>query len=300
MPSVSAIISTYNSERFIQGRLDDLVQQTIFKDIEIIIVNSGSVQNERRIADSYRKRYSNIIYIETKERETIYKAWNRAIRIAKGTYITNANTDDRLRHDALELMVAVLEAHTSAAMVYGDQYLTCTPNSTYLENIRGKHLQRLPYTRLRLLGGYIFGSQPMWRKMLHSDMNIWFDEHYEVAGDYDFALRVAEHFSVYYLPVVLGTYYCASDNSNKEHQNAQQTGREADEIKEKYMRRYIASLNSHEYKLLYRTMRRWIALPQLLYSMIHHSLELLDKRKQINNKIFWCWLGSLWKRAAEI
>ena len=43
---VSAIVSTYNSEKFIAGCLEDLVNQSIYKSglLEIVIVNSGSAK----------------------------------------------------------------------------------------------------------------------------------------------------------------------------------------------------------------------------------------------------------------
>ena len=78
---VSAIISTYNSEKFIRGKIEDLLAQTIIDKLEIIIVNSGSQQNEDEIIREYLDKYHNIKYIKTKARETISKAWNRGIKI---------------------------------------------------------------------------------------------------------------------------------------------------------------------------------------------------------------------------
>ena len=92
---VSALVSTYNSEKFIEGRIVDLLEQSISKYLQIVIINSGSTQNEDKIIKSFTESYSNITYLKTKERESIYKAWNRGIKVANGKYITNANTDDR-------------------------------------------------------------------------------------------------------------------------------------------------------------------------------------------------------------
>ncbi len=102
---VSAIVSTYNSERFIRGCLEDLECQTIADRLEIVVVNSGSQQNEEAVIREFQEKYSNIKYIKTDQRETVYAAWNRGIQAATGKYITNANTDDRHRKDALEVMV---------------------------------------------------------------------------------------------------------------------------------------------------------------------------------------------------
>src|SRR3972149_11679791 len=84
---VSAIVSVYNCERFIRGCLEDLEAQTIADRVEIICVNSGSQQNEEAIIKEFQEKYDNIVYIKTTERETLYRAWNRGIKIARGKYI---------------------------------------------------------------------------------------------------------------------------------------------------------------------------------------------------------------------
>ena len=198
-PLVSAIISTYNSEAFIKGRIQDLLEQTIADQIEIIIVNSGSQENEKEIIKKFQKKNSQIKYIETKQRETIYKAWNRGIRVSRGRYITNANTDDRLRNDALEILAATLERRAQVALVYADQYITNTPNQMFCEVKTKKKFDRIDYTRFKLYAGYIPGPQAMWRSSLHFNYGLWFDEKYEVSGDYDFVCRVAEKFDIEFM-----------------------------------------------------------------------------------------------------
>ena len=49
--------STYNSEAFIRGCLQDLVEQTLYQKglLEIIIINSGSQQNERAIVEDFQR-----------------------------------------------------------------------------------------------------------------------------------------------------------------------------------------------------------------------------------------------------
>ena len=48
----------------------------------------------RSIVGEFQKRYSNITYHRT-ERETLYAAWNRAIGLARGRYVANANCEQR-------------------------------------------------------------------------------------------------------------------------------------------------------------------------------------------------------------
>ena len=74
---VSAIISTYNSAKFIESRISNLLNQTLGEDLEIIVVVSGSTQEESKIVEKFLEKYNNIKLIITDKRESIYQAWNR-------------------------------------------------------------------------------------------------------------------------------------------------------------------------------------------------------------------------------
>jgi glycosyltransferase involved in cell wall biosynthesis/ADP-heptose:LPS heptosyltransferase len=207
---VSAIVSTYNSEHFIRGCLEDLENQTIADRLEIIVVNSGSQQNEEAIIKEFQRKYDNIKYIRTDHRETIYRVWNRAIEAASGEYITNANTDDRRRKDALEIMSRALMASHDVALVYGDQIVTDTPNPTFENHHVVEMAKRPEFRRQRLLFGCCVGSQPMWRKSLHSEFG-YFDESLMCAGDWDFWLRISQRYEFKHIPEFLGLYYYNPD-----------------------------------------------------------------------------------------
>ena len=57
-PRVTIITSVYKGDKFIKGFLEDIVQQTIFNDCELIIINANSPEKEddiiKRYADKYR------------------------------------------------------------------------------------------------------------------------------------------------------------------------------------------------------------------------------------------------------
>ena len=106
---VSAIVSAFNSEKYIFGRLQNLIDQTLYrrKQLEIIVVDSCSQQNEGPIVKDLMQRHDHVVYVRTSKRESVYGAWNRGVRLANGNYIINANTDDRLAANALEKMSAI-------------------------------------------------------------------------------------------------------------------------------------------------------------------------------------------------
>ncbi|MEI9475280.1 MAG: FkbM family methyltransferase [Deltaproteobacteria bacterium] len=206
---VSAIVSTYNAERFIEGCLQDLINQTLFKKgmLEIVIVNSGSQQNEDAVIAGFRDKYpEHIVYLKTEERESIYRAWNRGIKAASGKYITNANTDDRHRRDALEVMAGRLDAYPGVALVYADVFVTHFENQTFDAHIRTGYHVRPEYRKEIMLSGCHMGPQPMWRKSLHDEIG-YFDEQLRSASDYEFWCRIAVTHPLLHIPEFLGLYY---------------------------------------------------------------------------------------------
>lgn len=205
---VSAIVSTYNSEEFIRGCLQDLVEQTLYKkgEVEIIVVDSASEQNEQLIVREFESRYSNIVYERTLERETLYASWNRAIKRARGVYITNSNTDDRHRPDALEVMANYLDTHPEASVVYADQLITHIANDTWATTQATENWNWPAYSYSELEQRCIIGPQPMWRKSLHKKYG-YFRSEFTTAGDYEFWLRIGKTENLVRLPEILGLYY---------------------------------------------------------------------------------------------
>jgi glycosyltransferase involved in cell wall biosynthesis/ADP-heptose:LPS heptosyltransferase len=203
---VTAIVSTYNSEQFLRGCLDNLEDQTIADKLEIIVINSGSQQNEEQIVHEFQKMYDNIVYIKTENREGLYTAWNRAVKVARGNFLTNANTDDRHRRDSLEIMANTMLENPETALVYADQICTDTPNPTF-ENYHATQMAKKPeYSRQTLLASCCVGSQPMWRSSLHNEFG-YFDDSLTCAGDWDFWNRISSKYNFIHIPDFLGIYY---------------------------------------------------------------------------------------------
>ena len=202
---VSAIVSTFKSERFMRHCLDDLEAQTAAREPEIIIIDSASPENEKVIVEEYQKRFRNIGYLRTEEREGLYAAWNRAIGFARGLYITNANTDDRHTPYAFEKQTAALDAHPDIALVYGDCFRSHVENETFVQNNRVEHYRYPDFLPITALLHFQFGPQPMWRKSVHDSMGL-FDPLYKAAGDYDFNLRLVQKFKALHLNEPLGLF----------------------------------------------------------------------------------------------
>jgi glycosyltransferase involved in cell wall biosynthesis len=294
-PIVSAIVSTYNAELFIKKRIENLLQQSIADKIEIIIINSGSLQNEENIIQMFLQNHQNIKYIRTENRETIYKAWNRGISISTGTYITNANTDDILRNDALEIMTRVLDSDKTIGMVYADQFFSFLPNQDF-KTLENKIKYRKPnFTLLHLLERCIIGSQPVWRSSIHFEEGIWFDESYEIAGDYEFELKVAFKYKIQHVDDFLGIYYKSPQKLNKEFQNFENTFKETYTIMDYFCRKFISQAPPDKIaKLIKKLYALCSFIPQPLYNVCNKIHSKLNFKKPMHERYFLIWFLSLY------
>jgi len=240
---VSALVSTYNGERFIKGCLDDLVSQTLFKKgrLEVIVVDSGSQQREAEIVQEYRRRYSNIVLIRSESRETVYTAWNRAIRASSGTYVTNANVDDRHDAEALERLADILDCRPAKDLAYADVVVTEKENETFAHHTLAGSFHWLEYSREMLVLKCFIGPQPLWRRSLHDRFG-YFDESFTTSGDWEFWLRAAGEDNMLHVPEFLGLYLRSP--RSVEHRNDQLRQLEDQRIRNLYLGKYLGTESS--------------------------------------------------------
>lgn len=283
---ISAIVSTYNSELFFRGKIEDLLSQSIKDKLEIVIVVSGSKQNELKIAEEFSAKFKNIKVIVTEQRENIYTAWNRGIRTTNSKYITNANTDDRLRPDALEKMTDYLDEHNDVYLIYADQYYSSVPNETF-STIKKKDKYLKPdYNRFLLLERCIIGSQPVWRSSLHFKDGYFFDEKYEVAGDYEFELNIAKKYKLAHLPEILGVYFKSPDKTNKEYENSDKTFLETFTIMAYYINDYITEIDEEKLQNLVTKIEFKLRIPRHIYNYFRKYINIINPRIEINSRQF--------------
>lgn len=101
-PKVSIIVPIYNVERFLHQAVDSILNQTL-KDIEVILVDDGSLDNCGKICDEYAAKDSRVRVIHQKN-GGLGNAYNNGIAVATGEYIGFVEPDDWIEPEMYEVM----------------------------------------------------------------------------------------------------------------------------------------------------------------------------------------------------
>lgn len=94
MVDISYITSAYNSEQFLDGLIENLLQQS-YGDFEHIIVDSKSTDNSVEIIRKWQEVGGRIKLVEQLERTPYGVSWLVGWQQAQGKVVANSNTDDR-------------------------------------------------------------------------------------------------------------------------------------------------------------------------------------------------------------
>ena len=101
---VSVIVPCYNAETDLRRCLDSLVGQTL-KELEIVVVNDGSVDQTESIILEYQEKFPRkIVYVSLKENAGLGNARNVGMKKASGEYLGFVDSDDYVELGMFHLM----------------------------------------------------------------------------------------------------------------------------------------------------------------------------------------------------
>lgn len=103
---VSIIVPVYNVEDMLPRCIESLINQT-YKNLEIVLVNDGSIDNSPNICDFYKERDSRINVIH-KKNGGLSHARNSGLSIITGEYVMFVDSDDYLEIDSCEMFIKYL------------------------------------------------------------------------------------------------------------------------------------------------------------------------------------------------
>jgi len=118
MPQVSVIIPNYNHAKFLNNRIESIINQTC-QDFEIIILDDCSTDNSREIIEKYRgnKKVSHIVYNDGNSSST-FRQWYKGINLCRGDFIWIAESDDLADEKFLQETVKYLVSNNDVGLVF--------------------------------------------------------------------------------------------------------------------------------------------------------------------------------------
>jgi glycosyltransferase involved in cell wall biosynthesis len=114
---VSVIIPVYNVQDFLARCVDSVLAQT-YSDLEIILVDDGSIDISGDMCDEYAIKDSRVKVIH-KENGGLSDARNAGLERARGSYVTFIDADDYVHPQFVELLVNTIKST-------GAQIAACT------------------------------------------------------------------------------------------------------------------------------------------------------------------------------
>ena len=116
-PKISVILPIYNVEPYLEECLDSLLDQTMIDDIEVIMVDDGSLDDSRYTIERYALDYDNF-HAYHKENEGSGIARNYGLERANGEYIHFCDPDDYIKPDFYERIYEFAKSSPNADFVF--------------------------------------------------------------------------------------------------------------------------------------------------------------------------------------
>lgn len=187
IPTLSVLVSVYQGEDYLPLFFEQVQAQTIFPELELIVVLNEPSGKEQQLATDIAARYSEAVQVLiSPRRETLGASWNRAWRAAQSPYLALWNIDDRRIIDSLQRQLATLEQDSGAMLCYGDYVKV----SAYGRE-DGKRRHTPPYQIGHFQRSFAQGGA-FWvfRSEVADQIGI-FDEQFRVGADLEYSFRMA-------------------------------------------------------------------------------------------------------------
>lgn len=174
-PLVSIVVPIYNVERYLQKCIDSIMGQT-YENLEIILVNDGTLDNSLEICEKNQKLDSRIKVI-SQENGGLSKARNTGIKNSTGEYICFVDSDDFIDKDYVARLL-------NGALENGAEICACGFHYVNEKNkiLKTKQKENKIYTSIESVKDMLTGVQNtevmVWNKIykmsLFTDNNILF------------------------------------------------------------------------------------------------------------------------------
>lgn len=207
-PLVSVVMSVFDTlDDWLVQSIESVLQQT-YKNFEFIIVDDCCKESNKDILRKYERKDERIILLKNEKNLGLTKSLNVGLRVAKGNFIARIDADDFAIEDRIERQIKCFEKNK--------KLVVCGTNAWILNDS-----QRIPLN-VPLNMSKSLKCMLCWKNvfvhpsvMFNADVmrmnNLFYDENFKTAQDYDFWCKLSKFGDVMNLPDRLCVYRTHKD-----------------------------------------------------------------------------------------
>ena len=170
------MVPFYNVEAYLAECLDSLLAQD-FEDFEVLLVDDGSPDGSRAIAEDYARRDPRLRLL-TRPNGGLGAARNTGVRAARGEFLTFVDSDDLLPLDALGILVDTAR-RTGSDVVTGaverfDSVAVWVPD--WVSDVHGEPRDRIRVEEFLPLLRNLYTWNKLFRRDFFLAQDLWFRE----------------------------------------------------------------------------------------------------------------------------
>ena len=196
MPTVSVIIPTYNRAHVLGRSIQSVLNQT-FQDFELIIVDDGSTDDTESLVNRFRSKKIKYIRHQVNQGGSVAPTPNTGLRLAKGDYIAFLDDDDEWMPEKLEKQMKVICAAPPEVGIVYTKFIQYDRFGDYV-----------PLRKMAKKEGFLFKplldecfirwTTALIKKECFDKVGL-ISENILFARDWDFLLRVSQHYQFLYI-----------------------------------------------------------------------------------------------------
>ena len=151
----SVLVPVYNAEPYLKDCLDSVLRQSE-QDLELILVNDGSVDGGGMLCDRYRALYPGKVKVLHQSNKGLISARRAGIAAAEGEFCVFLDADDTLEPEALATIRETLEREHADIVIfnyynrYEPEFTTAVAEAVFADNavFRGEAEKKPVYAEM--------------------------------------------------------------------------------------------------------------------------------------------------------
>ena len=185
LPRISVVTPSFNQAPFLERTILSVLDQD-YGNLEYIVIDGGSADGS---IDIIRKYASRLAYWVSEPDQGQTDAINKGLRRATGDWLAWQNSDDVYYPGTLAAVARAAFERPDVRLITGNMVMIDTDD----KRLREVRYVRPTYGALRAEGMILTNQAAFWHRDVHKRIG-YLSESLTCAFDYEWFLRVAEHF----------------------------------------------------------------------------------------------------------